>query len=78
MAAILTDFFVDSEKPYRIVQAFIFLLELISHLIILNDRALLQILFRLPAMMNVCELAPMSLSSFPKITQGCTHSQHER
>lgn len=48
-----------------------------SHLIILNYRVLLQTFFGLPGEMNVCEHAPKSLASFPKIMQGCTHSQHE-
>lgn len=75
MAAILTEFFFDSEKPHQMIQAF-FIINF-SHLIILNYRVLLQTIFGLPGEMNVCEHAPKSLASFPKIMQGCTHSQHE-
>lgn len=75
MAAILTEFVFNSEKPHPMIQAF-FLMSF-SHLIILNDRVLLEIIFGLPGEMNACEHAPKSLGSFPKIMQGCTHSKLE-
>lgn len=56
------DFSFDSEKPCRKIQAFfLFNLMSFSHLIILNDRALLQTIFGLPGEMNVHERAPKSL-----------------
>lgn len=72
MAAASTDSSVDSEKPHRTIQAFFF-----SRVIIPNYRVLLQVVFGLPGEMNVCEHAPESPASFPKMIQGCTHSQHE-